>query len=264
MKALCTDLADEHEELDAMVADLDDSQWNILTPAEGWTIKDQIRHLAYFDDRARLSATDPKAFKQYLMEILQNLNAFYKCLEDVGKNSTPAELLEWWRKERRGLIEALEPMDRKARLPWYGPDMSALSFATARLMETWAHGQDIADALGVVRTPTDRLHHSTHLGVTTFGWSYVNRQLEVPGIPVRIELTGPSGDLWTWGPIEAKNLVKGSAEDFCLVVTQRRHVDDTNLITEGPVARHWMTIAQAFAGPPGSGRKPGMFVKKNR
>jgi uncharacterized protein (TIGR03084 family) len=262
MKAICTDLAKEQEELEAIVAGLDESQWNTLTPAEDWTIKDQIRHLAYFDDRARLSASDPQAFKQYLMEILQNLNGFYKHLEDVGKNLTPTELLEWWRKERQGLLEALEPVDRKVRLPWFGPDMSALSFATARLMETWAHGQDIADALGVKRTPTDRLRHSAHLGVTTFGWSYVNRRLEVPATPVRVELIGPSGDRWTWGPAEAKNVVKGSAEDFCLVVAQRRHVDDTNLITEGPVAGQWMTIAQAFAGPPGSGRKPGMFPKR--
>ena len=137
--------------------------------------------------------------------------------------------------------------------------MSAISFATARLMETWAHGQDIVDALGIVRKPTDRLRHIAHMGASTFAWSYAVRQMEVPDTKVRVDLTGPSGDLWTWGPEEAKDRVKGPAEDFCLVVVQRRHFSDTNLIITGDTARQWISIAQAYAGPAGSGRKPGLL-----
>jgi len=261
MKKICADLAKEHAELDAIVAGLDEAGWNILTPADGWTVKDQIRHLAYFDDRARLTATDSGAFKKYLAEIMQDLNGFMAHLEKVGKDLSIPELLKWWRQERQALVKSLESMDRKARLPWYGPDMSALSHATARLMETWAHGQDIVDALGVERKPTDRLRHIAHLGVTTFGWSYVNRQMKVPETAVRVELRAPSGDLWSWGPEDARDLIQGPAEDFCLVVVQRRHISDTRLIATGDTAIEWMSIAQAFAGPPSQGRKPGMFTK---
>jgi uncharacterized protein (TIGR03084 family) len=261
MKKICADLTKEHQELDDLVADLDETGWGTMTPAENWTVKDQIRHLAYFDDRAKFSATEPEAFKKFLAEIMQDLGGYMKHLENVGKDMAPAELLKWWRDERTALVDALKPMDPKARLPWYGPDMSALSHATARLMETWAHGQDIADALGIERKPTDRLRHVAHIGVTTFGWSYVNRQMKVPDVPVRVTLDAPSGDQWHWGPEEAENIVKGSALDFCLIVTQRRHVADTHLEIIGKTAREWMSIAQAFAGPPGPGRKPGMFAK---
>lgn len=262
MKQICADLSNEQEELDAIVAGLDEDGWNTMTPAEGWTIKDQIRHLAYFDDRARLAATDAEAFKAYLQTSLQDLESYLKHLESAGTDLSGAETLEWWRRERQALIEAIAPMDRKTRLPWYGPDMSVMSSATARLMETWAHGQDIADALGLTRQPTDRLRHVAHIGVRTFGWSYINRQMEVPDTPVRVELTGPSGDLWTWGPDQAENSVRGPAEDFCLVVVQRRHLDDTGLIVSGEIAKQWMLLSQAYAGPPGEGRKAGMFDKQ--
>jgi uncharacterized protein (TIGR03084 family) len=131
--------------------------------------------------------------------------------------------------------------------------MGAKSFVTARLMETWAHGQDVADALGAERPATDRLRHIAQLGVITRGWTYVNRGVEPPAGDVRVELAAPSGEVWTWGPEDAAGRVTGPALDFCLVVTQRRHVDDTVLLVEGAVARDWLEKAQAFAGPPTDG-----------
>jgi uncharacterized protein (TIGR03084 family) len=261
LKEICTDLAIEYEQLDAVVAALDESGWNVMTPAEGWTVKDQIRHLAYYDERAKLAVTEPEAFGQHLADISRDAEGHRETLEKVGKELAVAELLNWWRQERRELLDALIPLSRKVRLRWYGPPMSALSFATARLMEIWAHGQDVADALGIVRVPTDRLRHIAHLGVATFGWSYTIRQMKVPDSPVRVEITSPSGELWTWGPKNAKNIVKGSAEDFCLVVVQRRNLADTQLDIKGATARQWMSIAQTYAGLPGTGRKPGMFSK---
>jgi uncharacterized protein (TIGR03084 family) len=194
--------------------------------------------------------------------MLQDPNAMVKHMETTGKDLTAEETLKWWREERSALLEVLAKMDRKTRLPWYGTAMSAMSFATARLMETWAHGQDVVDALGIIRKPTDRLRHIAHLGVSTFGWSFANRNMEIPGTPVRVELTGPSGGIWSWGPEEAEDRVKGAAEDFCLVVVQRRHVADTDLIVRGDIAQQWMSIAQAYAGPPAEGRKPGEVSKE--
>jgi uncharacterized protein (TIGR03084 family) len=261
MEKICTDLAKEYEELDTIVGGLDESGWDIMTPAEGWTVKDQIRHLAYYDERARQAIADPEAFGQHLADIANNPDGHRETLEKVGEEFTVAELLSRWRQGHRTLLDTLIPLDRKTRLRWYGPPLSALSFATARIMETWAHGQDIADAIGIARVPTGRLRHIAHMGVATFGWSFVNRQMKVPDSPVRVEITGPAGELWAWGPESAKDLVKGPAVDFCLVVVQRRNLDDTRLVIEGEIARQWLSIAQTYAGPPGTGRKPGMFSK---
>jgi uncharacterized protein (TIGR03084 family) len=84
--------------------------------------------------------------------------------------------------------------------------------------------------------------------------------MDVPTEPLRVEVTSPSGELWTWGPDDAVNVVRGDALDLALVVIQRRHRDDTSLVAEGPVADEWLSIAQAFAGPPGPGRKAGQFT----
>jgi len=159
-------------------------------------------------------------------------------------------------------MDALEARDPKGRIPWFGPTMSARSKATARIMETWAHGQDVVDTLGIERKQTDRLKHVAHIGVITFGWSHMNRGLDVPHVAVRVELDGPSGDLWTWGPEDADQSVKGPAQDFCLVVIQRRHVDDTQLEVTGDTACDWMLKAQAFAGPPTDGPKAGERITK--
>jgi uncharacterized protein (TIGR03084 family) len=257
MQTICRDLKAEHEELEGILSDLSESEWEYPTPFLNWRIKDEIRHLAYFDDRAALAATDPEAFGRHLDEVLKDFAAFEKELEQIGLEMSPGELMEWWRRQRGIMLEALAECDPKDRLPWYGPPMGALSFATARLMETWAHGQDIFDTLKIRRTPTDRLRHIAHLGVKTFGWTYMNRGLEVPQTPVRVELKAPSGQTWTWGPEDARERISGPAEDFCLVVVQRRHVEDTRLSVAGGTARDWMLKAQCFAGPPVDGPAPG-------
>lgn len=257
MKQICSDLKAEHDALEEVLLDLDEKQWMIMTPSPGWNIKDQVCHLAYFDGRVALSVIDPEAFTRHLEEAMADMNGFAGMINDMGKDLSIPELMDWWQQEREKMLEAYAGIGPKDRLVWYGPPMSALSSATARLMETWAHGQDIFDALGLKRTNKDRLRNIAHLGVTTFGWSYINRGMEVSQKQVRVELNAPSGALWTWGPEGVENKVSGPAEDFCLVVTQRRHVDDTRLEVTGDVARDWMEKAQCFAGPATSGPKAG-------
>ncbi len=263
MAELCTDLRAEHDVLDSLVSRLDDAAWDTPTPSEPWTIRDQISHLAYFDDRALLASTDPDAFRAW-----RDAGAMNELMRSdgtpaditLGRSLAPAALLDKWRDERNQLVGALEVKDPKDRVPWFGPDMSAASKVTARLMETWAHGQDVADALGVQREPTDRLKHVCHIGVRALPFAYSIRQMDVPTDPIRVEVTSPSGALWTWGPDDASNVVRGSAIDFALLVTQRRHRDDTDVVAIGPMAAQWLSIAQAFAGPPGPGRKAGQFA----
>ena len=256
MKEICRDLHNEQEALDAVVSKLSDEQWEIITPFIGWSIKYEIAHIAYFDMLAGLAVSDETAFRKLIKSMFVSDEAYMESQREL-REAAPAYVMEYWRRERKALVDILSAKSPKDRIPWVGPTMSARSKATARIMETWAHARDVVDTLDVEWTSTDRLRHVAHIGVTTFGWSHANRGLEVPDVAVRLELISPSGDLWTWGSEDASNSIKGQAEDFCLVVVQRRHVDDTRLEVKGDVVRNWMLIAQAFAGPPANGPKSG-------
>ncbi|GAB2965426.1 TIGR03084 family metal-binding protein [Amycolatopsis acidiphila] len=256
MPGLVADLLAETRVLDDLLSTLDDAGWSRPTPAEGWAIRDQVSHLAYFDEAALLAATAPDRFRREAAELTALGPGFPDEVAARHRELPGDGLLGWFRRARRGFAEVFETLEPKARLPWYGPDMSAASSVTARIMETWAHGQDVADALGVRREPTGRLRHIAHLGVGTFGFAFSLHGRAVPAAPVRVELRAPDGSTWAWGPPEAADRVSGPALDFCLAVTQRRHADDIALRVEGPVATEWMSIAQAFAGAPGPGRKP--------
>jgi uncharacterized protein (TIGR03084 family) len=260
MDAICNDLAAEQDALDSLVANLDAQDWNRSTAAEGWSIGDAISHLAFFDRTARLAAVDADAFTADTKTMYASVVTGVDLSVEFGRSISTAELLDAWRVGRSALVEALRTLDPKSRVIWYGPAMSARSFATARLMETWAHGQDVADALGLPSLVSDRLRHVAHIGVGARAFSYIVRGRDVPDEPVRVELLGPSRDTWTWGDPDAANTVRGDALDFCLAVTQRRHVDDTNLEVIGEHANGWMAIAQSFAGTSGSGRAPGQFA----
>ena len=259
LEALCNDLAAEHEDLDSIVSSIGADGWDVATPAPGWTVRDQISHLAFFDEQALLASTDPEVFLADLGAVT-DADAFMNDPLRTARTWEPEAVLEWWRKGRSAMLVAFRDADPKQRIPWFGPPMSPASFISARLMETWAHGQDIADALGVERTPTERLKHVAHLGVRARRNSYAANGLEMPEGEVSVEVRSPNGEKWTWdGPDSDR--ITGSALDFCLVVTQRRHLDDTDLVIEGPLAIGWMARAQAFAGPPGAGRKPGQFAR---
>ena len=254
LAGLVADLAAETADLDALLAAVPAPGWRTPTPADGWTIADQVSHLAFFDAAATLAATDAERFRAERAE-LTALGEDYPDQIAVRYRHLPgAGLLAWFRGGREDFLRTFGTIDPVRRLPWYGPDMSPASAVTARLMETWAHGLDIADALAVTRRPTPRLRHIAHLGVHTMAFSFALRGLPQPAQPVRIELAAPDGTTWTWGPTGAANRVTGPAVDFCLVVTQRRHRADTSLRPTGPVARQWLAIAQAFAGAPGPGR----------
>lgn len=249
MDQICDDLAAEHSALDSLVANLTEEQWTTDTPAAGWDVKDTIVHLIQADMAASLAVTNANGF-QAAKQKMQTSGGGGLDFFITSKGKTGEQILTTWRSERAKMLEAFRSREPKDRIPWFGPDMSTLSFATARLMETWSHGQDVADTLDQPWPSTDRLKHVCHIGVTTRGWSYVNRDMEFPGGDVRVELTAPSGTVWTWGPEEAPDRLTGPAEDFALVATQRRHPSDTALVAEGNLAAEWLGIAQAFAGPP--------------
>ncbi|MEO3937051.1 TIGR03084 family metal-binding protein [Dermatophilaceae bacterium Soc4.6] len=251
LAGVLADLAAEGGALEALVDRAPD--WSLATPAVGWTIAHQVGHLAWTDSVARASARGGAEWDAVVEAAMA---------DPAGVVDTAAatwagrpDLREVWSAGRASLREALVSTTT-AKLPWFGPSMSPTSMATARLMETWAHGQDVADALGITREPTDRLRHVAHLGVRTHGFAFAARGLAPPTDPVRVELTSPSDQTWVWGPDDAPQRVTGPALDFCLLVTQRRHRDDLALVAQGAGADHWLGIAQAFAGAPGVGRPP--------
>lgn len=250
LTAIGNDALAEHDELRAMLVGISEADWERPTPAAGWTIRHQLSHLAYFDGAARQSMVDPDAFRAARDEAVADIEKFVHATLAYGHGITGAELLDRFTEERRSLVEAARAMPEGVRVPWYGPDMAVPSSITARIMETWAHGQDVADALGVARPPTARIRHVCDIGIRARPFSYRNNGLEMPESPLRVELTAPDGSLWEWGPADAADRVTGAALDFALVVTQRRLVSETGLAVEGDDARTWMGFAQAFAGQP--------------
>ncbi|GHB43071.1 TIGR03084 family protein [Streptomyces cirratus] len=255
--AVFADLRAEGSELDSLVGELPEAGWAAPTPAAGWTIAHQIAHLHWTDRASLLALTDADGFAVMAQVAAKSPDTFVDEGAAEGVLLGAAELLARWRAGRAALDEALAAADPGARFPWYGPPMKAASMASARLMETWAHGQDVADALGVRRTPTARLRHVARIGVRARDYAYAVRGLRAPGEQFRVELLAPDGaGVWSFGPEDAGQRVTGPALDFCLLVTRRAHRADLALTATGPDAERWLDIAQAFAGPAGSGRAP--------
>jgi uncharacterized protein (TIGR03084 family) len=237
--ALVGDLEDEGAALDAVVRNLDAAGAATPTPAVGWDVRETIAHLGGAAWLAAVALEEPDVFADRLA--------------GTGRPSPPADwtdVLGRWRRERARVVAGLRVADRHDRIPWIAGAMSAMSFASAQLMETWAHGVDVAVALGAPYPATARLRHVAHLGVRARPFTLVQHGLALPDGDVRVELGSPDGDeVWTWAE-STVDVVRGDALDFCLVVTQRRHVDDSALQITGAGARAWMEVAQAFAGPP--------------
>ncbi|MEV6684692.1 TIGR03084 family metal-binding protein [Streptomyces sp. NPDC051130] len=255
--AVFADLRAEGDELDSLVRELPGAGWAAPTPAAGWTIAHQIAHLHWTDRASLLALTDAEGFAVMAEEASKAPDTFVDEGAAEGALLDPAELLARWREGRAALDAALAAADPDARFPWYGPPMKAASMASARLMETWAHGQDVADALGVRRAPTNRLRHVARIGVRARDYAYAVRGLAAPGEQFRVELLAPDGaGVWAFGPEDAGQRVTGPALDFCLLVTRRAHRADLALTATGPDADRWLDIAQAFAGPAGPGRAP--------
>ncbi|GAA1744721.1 TIGR03084 family metal-binding protein [Aeromicrobium alkaliterrae] len=250
------DLVAESEQLDGWVADLDDAGWETVTTPEGWTVAHQVAHLMW-TDRASLAAIAGGQEWDLLVSVAQKDPTGFVDSETERLVEIAAEsLLHHWRDSRQRLEAALGAVPDGTKIAWFGPPMSATSMATARHMETWAHSHDVAEALGIEVPRTDRVRNVCHLGVRTRGFAYMMRGLEAPDVDVRVELTGPSGDVWTWGPEGAENRVTGDAWDFALLATRRRHRSDVDVTAVGDAADGWLDVVQTFAGLPGNDPKP--------
>ena len=253
MKEIVADLKAEQKALDDFLSTLKDEQWDLPTPAEGWMVRDCVSHIAHIDEVATSFLGGDYAA---LDEAAKVGMAFNEIGPKRGRAMKPSQILEWWRNVRETECEHLMKTDPKARIPWFGPAMGARAFATARFMETWAHGLDCYDAAGVEPVDTDRLRHVAMIAYLAMPYAYTVNGLEVTSTPIRIELVLPSGETWSRGSDDADNIIRGTASEFCRVAVRRRHWKDTKLEVVGDEARRYIEIAQTYAGPPGSGRKP--------
>jgi uncharacterized protein (TIGR03084 family) len=252
-----TDLHDESAALAALLAPLREPDYERETLFKGWSINNILRHLHVWNMAAAQSLESADHFAAFLGALMGGGKAMhFTVLESEYLNglSGPA-LLQAWVQGYEKLAGQFAQTDPKARLKWVGPDMSAISSVTARLMETWAHAQAVYDLLGVERKDTDRIGNIVRLGVNTYGWTFKNRREDPPGPMPRLHLTAPSGAIWEYG--EGDDIIAGSASEFCQVVTQCRNISDTKLSVTGPIATRWMEIAQCFAGPPNDPPLPG-------
>ncbi|MGR3761774.1 TIGR03084 family metal-binding protein [Roseobacteraceae bacterium NS-SX3] len=247
------DFRAESRALAAVLVDLPEAAFHQRTLFKDWTIDHVIGHLHLFNAAAEASLQGDAAFAAFIGPILKDMQSGKSILECqfpwLGGLSGRA-LFEAWRAGAASCADAYARADPKARVKWVGPDMSALSSITARQMETWAHGQEVFDVLGLEREEHDRIRNIAHLGVVTYGWTFRNRGLEPPEPAPYVRLTAPSGAVWEWNTPQEGNAVHGSAVEFARVVTQVRNVADTALEIAGENATRWMEAAQCFAGPP--------------
>ncbi len=254
------DFFEESKSLASIIVPLDGSALTTPTQFKNWTIEDIIGHLHMFNHAAQLALQGSDHFKAFFAPMAKDLNQG-KSLLSVQKewlqDINGIKLLKIWQAGYETLAESFADTDPARRIAWAGPDMSARSSVTARQMETWAHGQAVFDILGIHRENKDRIRNIVHLGINTFGWTFLNRKLEVPEPAPFVSLTAPSGAIWEWNEQQSDNVVRGSAVEFCQIVTQTRNFKDTGIETIGETAGRWMSMAQCFAGQPVDGPQQG-------
>mgnify|MGYP000456697099 FL=1 len=261
------DFRAESRALAAILEDLPEVDFHRATQFKDWTIDHVLGHLHLFNAAAEASLRGEQAFGAFIAPVLRDMQAgksILQCQFPWLDGLSGRALFAAWRQGAEACADAFARADPKARLKWLGPDMSALSSVTARQMETWAHGQEVFDLLGLERQEQDRIRNIAHLGVATYGWSFRNRGLEVPEPAPFVQLTGPSGAVWEWNAPQADNFVKGTAVEFARVTAQVRSFEDTGLQAAGAAARSWMRIAQCFAGPPETPPGKGMRFKTGK
>jgi uncharacterized protein (TIGR03084 family) len=255
LESVLADLTAESDQLESWVMPLDAAGWSTITTPEGWTVSHQIAHLAWTDNASLIAINGGEPFDGLIAIAMNDPVGFVDTETEEWSQLPPSEQLPRWQAGRAQLAEALRGVPEGTKIPWFGPPMSPTSMVTARFMETWGHGHDVAEGLGKTYPQNDRCKHVCHIGVRARANAHAMRGEQDPGDDIRVELTAPSGALWTWGGEDAENRVTGSGYDFALLATRRRQRDDVDVRAEGEVASHFLDIVQAFAGMPGNDPK---------
>lgn len=257
-----SDFLEESRVLAKLLEQTSADRLSTVTQFKSWTIEDVVGHLHFWNRAALLSLTDPDAFQAMFTPLAEHLmgGGELKPYErEVLSDCRGVDLLRAWREGFEQTAAAFAAADPAQRVAWAGPSMSARSSISARQMETWAHGHEVFDILGVEREESDRIRNVVVLGVNTFKWTFTVRGETPPEPQPEVRLISPSGDVWQFGEPQVDNFVSGSAVEFAQVVTQTRNIADTALEVVGAPALAWMRNAQCFAGtanpPPAPGSR---------
>lgn len=264
--SLCHDLRAEVAALRVLIASGAISP-DAQTAFMGWHVRNSITHMVFIDRLATLAFSDPAAAAQERDAFVSGTAAASSAPADrfqaiAGYEERRLGLLSWeqllgaWQTGLDELCASALVAGDAGTVQWFGSAMRAESLISARHMEVWAYGQDVFDAAKADRPDGERLRNVVEFGLKTFGFSFMNRGEPKPAIKPYLSLVSPDGTPWAWNDPQSPDRITGSARDFSLVVTQRRHVRDTTLAVQGDVAERWMAIAQCIAGAPMDGPAP--------
>ena len=258
MREILSDLVAEEQQLDQFLQSLSTRQWKLKTPDIGWTIQDQVSYLAYVENFAAQVIAEGEA--RIKAEKITDIDEWVARGPAEGRGQRHQEVIEWWRHGRADVVDALSRMLATDRIPWLYGDMSARSFATMRLMETWSHGLDIKVAILERMTPlpeeeleedeedsladTARLRHIAWLGHKSLPFAFEEAGETFPDTGIRVELMGPRYAAWRFGPEDTDQVIRGMAGDWCRVVAQRQDASETGLKAVGESAERALEIAK--------------------
>jgi uncharacterized protein (TIGR03084 family) len=240
-------LAREQMSLQTELRGLATDDWFRPTPARLWDVRDTIAHLADVDEIAIDTCTGgPRPLNDFAARLASPEDTtLWGVLR--GRRRSGREVLAWWEDtstRERGVLAGLDPA---LRVPW-GLGMRPPSLVTARLMETWAHGLDVREALGLPVVDTDNLRHVAWLSYRALPYAFSFAGLERPPGELRVEITSPSGaEVWEYGPAGAPNRITGPAGELCRLFAQRITRDQARgLVAEGDGAVAALEVARAF------------------
>ena len=258
------DFCDESNAVYELLSNLSNDEFKSPTQFKGWTFNNVIGHIHVWNYAADISLKDGDEWKEFANNALSSLGGgatINQFEQTILKGVEGKELLDLWKNYYSEMTKRFATADPKKRVKWMGPDMSVRSSISARHMETWAHAQELYDSMGIDRKNEDRIKNIVIIGNNTFKYCFtINKRNLHPETPY-LKLTSPSGKLWEFNDKRNENIIEGSAEEFCQVVTQVRNIKDVNLNVRGDIAKEWMSIAQCFAGGAEQPPKPGSRKK---
>jgi len=243
-------LAAQHDELDGMLHHATDADWENPTRCPGWTVADVVLHLAQTDELAlasiegRIAEAAASWIEGAGSGTVDDLAGAFVAQQ---RGAPPQEVLARWQAGTAALRAAFATVDPSARLTWVAGQLSARTLATTRVSETWIHTGDVAEALGIARTPGPQLEQIVRLAWRTLPYAFARDGKELAG-PVAVELTAPDGETWAFGDTEtARTTVRGPATEFCEVAARRLDPAESGLTATGPDAKEVLALVRTYA-----------------
>lgn len=231
--------------MESFLGSLSDQDWDRPSSCEGWTVSDVVLHLAQTEE-AVVAAVTGGTFEVPAGVAGHNVDEIMDGWVAAQRGAPGAEVFERWVTARRAALEALRTADPGRPVGWAAAPLKPPTLATTRLSEHWIHAQDIAESLEAEYPDSERLWHVARLAHRTVPYSYAREGRDDPP-SVRLELTSPGGESWTFGEPGGNVTVRGSASEFCRVAARRLSPDQTTLEAEGERAGELLALVRTYA-----------------